>query len=71
MLSWGKFTGRSDISGLDINEQKRLYYVYQNDYYWKASMISGRKGVVVSSGSFLLQENGFYLLQENSSKIKL
>jgi hypothetical protein len=69
MLSWGQFTGRSDIRILDINEQKRLYYVYQNDYYWRASVSGSRRSVV--SDSFLLQENGFYLLQENGSKIKL
>jgi hypothetical protein len=67
MLSWGKFISRSEIVGLDINEQKRLYYLYQNDYYWR-SLISGGKNNV---SQFLLQENGFYLLQENGSKIKL
>jgi len=70
MLSWSQFTGRSDIRILDINEQKRLYYVYQNDYYWRVSVGGGsRRGIV--SDSFLLQENGFYLLQESGSKIKL
>jgi hypothetical protein len=67
MLSWSKFISRPEIDSLDINEQRRLYYVYQNDYYWRSS-ISGRKNNV---GQFLLKETGVYLLQENGSKIKL
>jgi hypothetical protein len=68
MISWEKFKNRNNIKDLDISEQKRLYYVYKNDYYWKSSI--GGNIVNIHSG-FLLQENGFYLLKEDGFKIKL
>jgi hypothetical protein len=67
MLSWNKFINKSDISNLDINEQRRLYYNYKNDYYYRSS----QSGSLRFIDRFLLQEDGFYLQQENGFKIKL
>lgn len=68
MLSKNVFIKKNNLESLDINEQNRLYYTYQNDYYFKVS-IGGRKNIITEP--FLLQETGFYLLQEDNSKIKL
>lgn len=67
MLSWNQFIKKESISNLDINEQKRLYYNYKNDYYYR----SNQSGSTRIRDRFLLQENGFYLQQENGFKIKL
>lgn len=72
MLSWNHFIRRGDISALPINEQMRLYYVYQNEYYYQIRYIQGKlTRAIEEDASFLLNEDASFLLNEDDSRIKL
>jgi len=71
MISWNKFITCSNVKNLCLNEQKRLYYLYQNDYYWRNSSGSKPIGNNINEDLSLLQESEFFLLQENELKILL
>ncbi len=64
MQTFYQFISKPGIKNLPENEQRRLYYVYRNNYIYESAVLNSQKSTAVSSGGSLKKQ--IEIIVENS-----